>query len=164
MFADQVLRDIMKNKSIVVVFVILVVVGAPRAQNVAKSEAKVETGDINGAAVRIEVPAVWNKGLVMYCHGYELAGPPPSNWDDPQAKTIREVFLSRGYAFAQSAYRTKGWAVKEAIEDTEALRSYFVSHYRRPRETFVTGHSMGAVITIATLERHPETYAGAMPM
>ncbi len=100
----------------------------------------------------------------MYCHGYDLAGNPPPNWDDPQAKTIREVFLSRGYAFAQSAYRTKGWAVKEAIEDTEALRSYFVSKYRGPRETFVTGHSMGALITIATLERHPETYAGAMPM
>ena len=111
----------MKNKTILVaLLVILGVVGAPRAQNVAKSEAKVETGDINGAAFRIEVPAVWNKGLVMYCHGYDLSGNRPPNWDDPQTKTIRDVFLSRGYAFAQSAYRTKGWAVKEAIEDTEA--------------------------------------------
>jgi len=54
--------------------------------------------------------------------------------------------------------------VKQAIEDTEALRRHFVSKYGRPRETFVTGHSMGAVITITTLERYPEIYAGAMPM
>lgn len=54
----------MKNKSIIVVLlVILVVVGAPRAQNAAKSEAKVETGEINGASFRIEVPAVWNSTI-----------------------------------------------------------------------------------------------------
>jgi pimeloyl-ACP methyl ester carboxylesterase len=164
MFADQISRNIMKNKSIVVVLVMLVVVGAPRAQNAAKSEARVETGEINGAAFHIEVPAAWNQGLVMYCHGYDLAGNPPPNWNDPQIKPVRDVFLSRGYAFAQSAYRTKGWAVKEAIEDTEALRRYFVSKYGQTRETFITGHSMGAVITIATLERYPEIYAGGMPL
>jgi pimeloyl-ACP methyl ester carboxylesterase len=155
----------MKNRSILVaLLVVLGVVGAPRAQQPNNSEGKVETGQIDGAAFRIEVPSAWNKGLVMYCHGYELVGTPPPNWNDPQVKPIRDVFLSRGYAFAQSAYRTKGWAVKEAIEDTEALRRYFVSKHGRPRETFVSGHSMGAVITIATLERYPEIYAGALPM
>lgn len=152
----------MKSKSILVA--LLVILGAAGSPQDARSEAQVETGQINGAAFRIEVPAAWNKGLVMYCHGYELAGTRPQNWDDPQSKPIRDVFLTGGYAFAQSAYRTKGWAVKEAIEDTEALRHYFVSKYGAPRETFVTGHSMGAVITIETLERYPEIYAGGMPM
>jgi len=168
MLADRIFRNSegkMKNKSMLVaLLVVLGVVGAPSAQEAAKSEAKVETGQIDGAAFRIEVPAAWNKGLVMYCHGYEVAGTPPTNFDDLMSKAVRNVFLSRGFAFAQSAYRTKGWAVKEAIEDTEGLRRYFVSKYGRPRETFVTGHSMGAVITIATLERYPEVYAGAMPM
>ncbi|HSB10935.1 MAG TPA: DUF6351 family protein [Blastocatellia bacterium] len=154
------------NKKLMMPGLVLIfaMAAASLAQQPANGQANVETGQIKGAAFRIEVPANWNKGLVMYCHGYEIEGGPPPNWDDPQAKQIRDVFLSRGYAFAQSAYRTKGWAVKEAIEDTEALRRYFVSKHGRARETFVTGHSMGAVISIATLERYPEIYAGAMPM
>jgi pimeloyl-ACP methyl ester carboxylesterase len=125
---------------------------------------KVETGAINGAAFRIEVPANWNKGLVMYAHGYRLAG--STAWD-PEAgpeKLLRGVFLSRGFAFAESGYSADGWAVKEGIEDTEALRRYFVAKYGRPTETYITGHSMGGHITIATIERYPEAYQGAMPM
>ncbi|MEK6405812.1 MAG: DUF6351 family protein [Acidobacteriota bacterium] len=152
----------MKTRTtIAVLLAILTIAGAQQAT---KAEAQVDAGQLNGAAFRIEIPATWNKGLVMYCHGYELAGLPPLDLNDPQTKAFREVFLSRGFAFAQSAYSTKGWAVKEAIEDTEALRRYFVAKYGQPRETFVTGHSMGAVITIATLERYPEIYDGAMPM
>jgi pimeloyl-ACP methyl ester carboxylesterase len=148
------------------VLLLAVIAGASYAQetSTAKAEAKVETGQINGAAFRIDVPAEWNRGLVMYCHGYQVAGAPRGNWDNAQAKALREVFLSRGFAVAQSEYSTQGWAVKEALEDTEALRRYFVSKYGQPRETYVTGHSMGAFITIATLERYPEIYQGAMPL
>jgi pimeloyl-ACP methyl ester carboxylesterase len=124
---------------------------------------KVETGAINSAPFRIEVPANWNKGLVMYCHGYQLAGTQP-NFDNPRQKTLRDVFLSRGFAFAESAYSIQGWAVKEAVEDTEALRRYFVSKFSKPNETIVTGHSMGGVISLATIEKYPEVYDGALPM
>jgi pimeloyl-ACP methyl ester carboxylesterase len=122
---------------------------------------KVENGTINGANFRIEVPAHWNNGLVMYCHGYALAGSTP-NLDG--GKPLREVFLSRGFAVAQSAYSVQGWAVKEAVEDTEALRKYFVAKYGAPKETIVLGHSMGGVITLATIEKYPEVYDGALPM
>jgi pimeloyl-ACP methyl ester carboxylesterase len=122
---------------------------------------KVESGTINGANFRIEVPANWNNGLVMYCHGYALAGSTP-NLDG--GKPLRDVFLSRGFAVAQSAYSVQGWAVKEAVEDTEALRKYFVAKYGAPKETIVLGHSMGGVITLATIEKYPEVYDGALPM
>ncbi len=130
----------------------------------AKVEAKVEIGQINGASFRIDLPVQWNQGLVMYCHGYEVAGRPRSNWDNSQTKALVETFLSRGFAVAQSEYSGQGWAVKEAIEDTESLRRYFASKYGQPKETYVTGHSMGAVITISTIERYPDIYDGAMPM
>ncbi len=123
-----------------------------------------EAGAINGAAFRIEIPANWNKGLVMYAHGYTMAGDRPSSPDSPRAKAMRAVFLSRGFAFAESAYSSNGWAVKEGVEDTEALRRYFVAKYGKPAETYITGHSMGGHITIATIERYPEEYQGAMPM
>ncbi|MBS1811415.1 MAG: alpha/beta hydrolase [Acidobacteria bacterium] len=122
---------------------------------------KVESGTINGANFRIEIPANWNNSLVMYCHGYALAGSNP-NLDG--GKPIRDVFLSRGFALAQSAYSVQGWAVKEAVEDTEALRKYFVAKYGAPKETIVLGHSMGGVITLATIEKYPEVYDGALPM
>jgi pimeloyl-ACP methyl ester carboxylesterase len=130
---------------------------APRAGTV-------DTGVINGAAYYIEIPTQWNKGLVMYTHGYTVAGSRPPNPDSPRMKALRDVFLSRGFAFAASDYRAQGWAVKEAIEDTEALRSYFVSKYGAPADTYITGHSMGGHITMAIIERYPEAYQGAMPM
>lgn len=130
-------------------------------QSGAKPENKVETGNINGANFRIEIPAEWNKGLVMYCHGYTLAG---TNANLEGGKPLRDVFLSRGFALAQSAYIVQGWAVKEAVEDTEALRRYFTTKYGQPKETIVLGHSMGGVITLATIEKYPEVYDGALPM
>jgi pimeloyl-ACP methyl ester carboxylesterase len=100
----------------------------------------------------------------MYCHGYTISGNPPINWDDQFPRSFREAFLSRGFAFAASDYRAQGWAVKEAVEDTEALRGYFIKKHGPTRETYVVGHSMGAVISIATIERHSDFYNGAMPL
>lgn len=124
----------------------------------------IETGEINGAQFRIEIPPNWNKGLVMYAHGYTPVGDRPMSPDSPRGRAMRAVFLSRGFAFAESAYSAGGWAVKEGIEDTEALRRHFVSKHGKPSETYITGHSMGGHITVATIERYPEAYQGAMPM
>lgn len=126
-------------------------------------DAKVETGSINGAAFRIELPAAGVKGLVMYCHGYQTVGS-VNNFENARAQALRKEFLSRGFAFAESAYSTQGWAVKEAVEDTEALRRYFVSKHGKPAETIVLGHSMGGAISLATIEKYPEVYDGALPM
>jgi pimeloyl-ACP methyl ester carboxylesterase len=122
----------------------------------------VEIGVINGATFRIEIPANWNKGLVMYAHGYTFAT--GTNYDNARSKELRGVFLSRGFAFAESQYSRPGWAVKEGIEDTEALRRHFAAKHGKPSETYITGHSMGGHITVATIERYPDEYQGAMPM
>lgn len=127
------------------------------------SEAVVDTGTLNGAPYRIEIPAEWNGGLVMYAHGYEMEGTP----FEPQAPRhagFRDAFTSRGFAFAQSWYRAYGWAVQEGMEDTEALRRHFAARYGAPDSTFLTGHSMGGLITVATMETRPEAYEGALPL
>lgn len=124
----------------------------------------VETGAINGAPFYIEVPNQWNKGLVLYAHGYTVAGGQPPAMESPGMRGLIDVFVSRGFAFAASSYSRQGWAVKEAIEDTEALRRYVVSKYGAVSETYITGHSLGGHITMATIERYPDAYQGAMPM
>ena len=126
-------------------------------------EAVVDTGRINGAPYRIDVPARWNGGLVMYAHGYDTPSP-RGHSVAAGGPGLRDVFLRRGFAIAQSGYRTQGWAVAEAIEDNEALRRHFIARHGRPDSTFVAGHSMGGHITVATIERFPEHYDGALPL
>lgn len=137
---------------------------APLYAQAPAPENRTETGAINGASFYIEIPAQWNKGLVMYTHGYTIAGSRPPAPASERMRPFRDVFLSRGFAFAASDYSVQGWAVKEAIEDTEALRRYFVSKYGAASETYITGHSMGGHITMAIIERYPDVYQGAMPM
>jgi alpha-beta hydrolase superfamily lysophospholipase len=125
-------------------------------------EAVVDTGTLNGARYRIEIPADWNGGLVMYAHGYEMEGT-PFEPEAPRHADFRRAFTSRGFAFAQSWYRAYGWAVEEGMDDTEALRLHFVARHGRPDSTFVTGHSMGGLITVATIETRAADYDGALP-
>lgn len=128
-----------------------------------RPETRIEKGRINGAEFRIEIPAGELQGLVVYCHGYQLAAL-PYGFDSNRAGALRQVFLGRGFAVAESAYSRQGWAVKEAVEDTEALRRFFVANFGAVKQTIVLGHSMGGMITLATIEKYPEIYDGAMPM
>jgi pimeloyl-ACP methyl ester carboxylesterase len=156
-------REGMIPRRLLLVPALIVSVAPIGAQTPAPAN-RVEAGTINGASFYIEIPAQWNKGLVMYTHGYTIAGTRPPAQDSPRMKAFRDTFLSRGFAFAASDYSGQGWAVKEAIEDTEALRRHFTFKYGAPSETYITGHSMGGHITMAIIERYPDVYQGAMPM
>jgi len=118
-----------------------------------------EEGDIAGAPFRIDIPEDWHGGLVMYAHGYAVAGTTPV-FNTPFAGIANEM----GYAVAQSRYSRQGWAAREGILDTEALRRYFFDKYGETYPTLVAGHSQGAAITYATIETYPEMYDGAMPL
>jgi len=136
----------------------LLSIAAPAQE--ARVEARVETGEIDGAAFRIQIPAQWNHGLVMYAHGYRPRG---GAWY-PLNGALGAVFLDRGFALAESGYSRQGWALEEAAGDIEALRKYFVEKHGDTGEVYVTGHSMGGAITLAVIEKHPGSYDGALPM
>ncbi len=122
---------------------------------------KVEIGTINGAAFRIDIPDNWNGGLVVYCHGYAQS---PVTYKEDPANPLIKVFTDEGFALVQSGYATGGWAVQEAAVDTESLRRYFISKYGVPKETYLTGHSMGGFLTMMLMERYPTVYDAALPM
>jgi pimeloyl-ACP methyl ester carboxylesterase len=124
------------------------------------AETQIETGERDGAPFRIQVPPEWNRGLVVYAHGYL---PPGAQWS-PLHEIFTTIFLERGYALVESGYSRQGWAVEEGMKETEALRHYFVETYGKPDLTFITGHSLGGLITVATIETHPDVYDGALPM
>ena len=123
--------------------------------------AKRDTGILNGAAYEITIPANWNKKLVMYAHGYESPAT-PKNLLMPNP--MLDVFWARGFATARSSYKRTGWALPEGVDDTEGLRQFFEKKYGKPDSTFVTGHSMGGGITVATIEKYPKTYAGGLAL
>lgn len=125
------------------------------------AEPKVETGAINGAAFRIDVPDSWNGGLVVYCHGYNAQ---PITYNSQKLAAQLQVFLDQGYAVAQSGYAAGGWAIQEAAVDTESLRRYFVAKYGKPKETFITGHSMGGFLTMLLMETYPTVYDAGLPL
>ena len=127
----------------------------------ASAAPKVEIGVINGAAFRIDIPDNWNGGLVVYCHGYNQS---PVTYKEGAAIPFLPVFTEQGYAVAQSGYATGGWAIQEASVDTERLRRYFISKYGVPKETYVTGHSMGGFLTMMLMETYPQVYDAALPM
>ncbi len=122
---------------------------------------RTETGDINGAKFRIDVPENWNGGLVMYCHGYS---PTPVSYDNPTLAPALAVFLDQGYALAQSGYAAGGWAIQEAVTDIENLRRHFLKTYGPVKETYVTGHSMGGFLTMLLMETDSPAYDAGLPL
>jgi pimeloyl-ACP methyl ester carboxylesterase len=135
------------------VFLLLVLTaGAGRAQP------RVELGELNGAKFRIDMPARWNGGLVLFCHGYAHI-PLTFTADRPP-----RLFVADGYAVAESGYSAGGYAVREAVQDTEALRRYFIRKHGQPKETWVTGESMGGLVALMLMETFPETYDGGLPV
>ncbi len=97
--------------------IVLALLGASGAQAVT------QTGQINGAQFRIDLPEKWNHaGLVVYCHGYS---PVAGTYENPGPNDLVKFFTSQGFAAAQSGYAAGGWAIREAVEDTAATIVFF---------------------------------------
>ena len=122
---------------------------------------KRDTGILKGASYEIQVPANWNKKLVMYAHGYEQPNTPHTIMGK---FPLLNVFLERGFAVARSTYSRSGWALPEGVDDTEGLRQLFIKKYGKPDSTFITGHSMGGGVTVATIEKYPKLYDGGLAL
>jgi pimeloyl-ACP methyl ester carboxylesterase len=121
-----------------------------------------ETGVLDGAAYRIDVPAEWNHSLVLYFHGY--AQQPVTFHLAEQLSGQQRPLLERHYAIAESAYSQPGWALPQAYPESEALRKYFSRKFGQPRETYAVGGSMGGALVMVTLELNPKPYLGGLDL
>lgn len=119
-------------------------------------------GTLGGAPYRVDRPADWNGTLIVYAHGFEMPGTPRP--DEVPQDAFGEWALSKGFAIARSAYSTAGWAVAEAVPESEAVRRLAVESFGAPKRTYVIGHSLGAHIALASLEAHPAAYDGALAL
>jgi pimeloyl-ACP methyl ester carboxylesterase len=121
-----------------------------------------ETGVLDGAAYRIDVPVDWNRKLVVYYHGYAQQ---PVTFHLAEKLTGQQAPLfERHYAVIQSGYSQPGWALPQAYPETESLRRYFVKKFGQPTESYVAGGSMGGALVMVTLELNPKPYLGGLDL
>lgn len=132
----------------------------PAAQ-VARTGPVVDTGTLDGAPYRIDIPAGWNGELVVNAHGYVMAGTPARPLEVPDGM---QPLLDRGFAIATSDYSAQGWAIAEAVADIERLRAHFTARHGAPAKTWLVGWSMGGLVALASGERHPQGWDGVVAM
>lgn len=121
-----------------------------------------EYGTRDGASYRIDVPAKWNRELIVFYHGY--ATQPVRFAQGEKISPMFEPMLDEGYAVVQSGYSAGGWAVEQAYADTETLRKHFEAKHGTPKRQWVMGMSMGGTLTVLTIESKPDIYAGALSL
>ena len=131
-------------------------------QSIHQNNTTTETGSLNNAAYRIDIPDHWNHALVVYYHGYSMS---KVTFDATKPITPQAApMLQRGYAVIQSGYSQTNWAVPEAAAETETLRKYFIQKHGQPKETILAGSSMGGGLVRLTLEQNPQPYLAGLDL
>ena len=119
------------------------------------------TGSTDGGAFyKIVVPDHWNGDLVIWNHGFSLAPPAPVTDLGPLA----DLQLYEGYAVAASSYQQVGWALFKTKNDLQNLVGVFKEKFGTPKKVFLTGGSLGGLVTVAAIEKADiGNVAGAFP-
>ena len=121
------------------------------------------SGEIGpGSSYFLHVPEGWNGDLVLYVHGYTAPfyplGPPPTE----PVESLRDEVLALGLAFGYSTFSENGYALRDAVQRTQQLEGLFSARFGPPRRVYLVGYSLGGLAVLSLVERHPESYAGAV--
>ena len=151
----------MKRKRSAPIFVLFLCLAVVLSTMTARAAESITlSGTLTNADYLIRVPANWNGTLLVYAHGYSAEVPDASA--APGGALMEEALLQMGYALAGSSYRNGGWAVKEGIQNTLALTNYFRGHVGNPQRIILWSNSMGAGVTLKSIEKYPGIYDGAV--
>ena len=128
----------------------------------AQAPAHIEGRLENGASYLFDVPAGWNGTLLLFSRGYSPG--PKLLAENSMGSNSAQWLLAKGYALAGSSFSKAGWSVEEAIPDNLATLDVFAQRFGKPKRTIAWGASMGALITVAMIERYPDRFDAALPM
>ncbi|HEU5473448.1 MAG TPA: hypothetical protein VFV67_22620 [Actinophytocola sp.] len=117
----------------------------------------------DGAGYVLDVPANWNRTVLLYSHGYVPQGGPNPARNAP-GDAERTALLGQGYALIGSSYPDTGWIVERALPDQLATLDVFTARFGQPRRTIAWGTSMGGMITTGLAERAGHRFAGTLAM
>jgi hypothetical protein len=127
------------------------------------------TGTAGHAHFKFAVPANWNGDLVIWNHGYSLSPITPFAIDPLNPLDglgpLAALQFSEGYALAASTYRQVGWAVFKSNNDLQGMMGAFRTRFGSPDQIFVTGASLGGIVTIRAIEEaHLGNVVGGLSM
>jgi len=122
------------------------------------------TLDATGALYQVCYPSGWNGDMVVYAHGYVVAGQPLALPNDQiEGQSIVQIANGLGYAYATTSYRANGLVADEAVEDVAQLVAEVRSRFTPdPSRTFLVGVSEGGLVAALSAERHPDLFDGAL--
>ncbi|MDP9792362.1 dienelactone hydrolase [Catenuloplanes nepalensis] len=116
-----------------------------------------------GATYVFDVPARWNRTVLLYSHGYVPRGAPNPAQNSPGA-AARTALLEDGYALIGSSYASAGWTLEQALPDQIATLDAFTARFGTARRTVAWGTSLGGMITTGLLERYGHRFTGGLAM
>jgi hypothetical protein len=117
----------------------------------------------DGATYVLDVPADWNRTVLLYSHGYTPQGVPNPARNAP-GDAERTALLAKGYAMIGSSYAGNGWILDHALSDQLATLDVFTARFGHARRTIAWGTSLGGMITTGLAERAGQRFAGTLAM
>jgi pimeloyl-ACP methyl ester carboxylesterase len=120
-------------------------------------------GDLEGHQFALAIPPRWNHQVMLFAHGYSTPGTPVDVAKNPLEKDPLDVFrtpYSEGFAVGHSAYDKAGIGVESAVINTYRLKKF--TDALGATRTYLIGASMGGDIVMASIEKYPHAYAGAI--
>lgn len=135
-------------------------IGAPVHAAQVETTAHYEGTLPNGATWIADVPATWNRTILLYSHGYNpFPANPARNAPDP---ATHAALLAQGYALAGSSYSRPGWVTDTAAQDGLDTMQAVTALIGRPQHSIAFGTSFGGLITAQLAERGGPKLDGAL--
>lgn len=125
----------------------------------------------NGSGWRMEVPAHWNGGLVVYVQGGaqlggKLCDPVTEtncNLPDARIPEIRSHLLDRGFAWISPTYREYRMTPRvRALDAVEVAAAGRAVRPDRTGRTYIMGRSLGGLTVQTALEMLPDAFDGGI--
>jgi hypothetical protein len=112
----------------------------------------------DGATWVADVPANWNRTLILYSHGYG-----PLTAQDAASPALRQDLLAAGYAMVGSSYSGPSlWALASAVDDQFGSLRAVERIIGTPRRAIAWGTSMGGLVSALEAQNSRGLIDGAL--
>jgi len=122
----------------------------------------------------LQLPEGWDeqdeKIILVYCHG--IVDPVPYAQvslpnDELAGIPVSSFVLSQGWAYASTSYEDNGMIAATAVENVKVLVEHIKTYLPQkgralPDYWIIAGPSEGGLVTVLSLERHPELFDGGI--
>ena len=128
---------------------------------------RVGFGIHEGAAYRMEVPANWNRTLVLWARGFSGLDETGTGFKPELgfgAMPFRQLLLTVGIGWLASTYRSNGFVAALGVDDLLKTKDLFVAEFGQPSISICAGFSMGGGTAQLMAQEFPDEIDGAIAL